>query len=120
MEKLMRASAAAGNTNLIKKFYVCLSGDGLGKHETSRIILVSDNIIEIESGLNSDSPEVIEVCDSTLKDAGLNKNLIKALDWETVLLDEEDIEYYKEAGRLFELNGEKNVYAGMSSDFEYN
>lgn len=120
MEKLMRASAAAGNTNLVKKFYVCLSGDGVGKHETSRIVLVSDNAIEIESGLASDSPEVVEACDSVLKDAGLNKNLIKALDWETVMLDEEDIEYYKEAGRLFELNGKKNVYAGMSSDFEYN
>lgn len=120
MEKLMRASVAAGNANSVKKFYVCLSGDGLGKHEISRIILVSDKVTEIESGLSSDSPEVIEVCNSILKDAGLNENLIKALGWETVLLDEEDIKGYREVGRLFELNGKKNVYAGMSSDFEYN
>lgn len=120
MEKLMRASVAAGNANSVKKFYVCLSGDGLGKHEISRIILVSDKVTGIESGLSSDSPEVVEVCNSILKDAGLNENLIKALGWETVLLDEEDIKGYREVGRLFELNGKKNVYAGMSSDFEYN
>ena len=120
MEKLMRASVAAGNANSVKKFYVCLSGDGLGKHEISRIILVSDKVIEIKSGLDNDSQEVIEAYNPILKDAGLNENLIKALNWEVILLDEEDIKGYREVGRLFELNGKKNVYVGMSPDFEYN